>query len=85
MVKGPTAAAIILIAACGQAHAATIDLRAWVAALPKTFTVSGVKDEPTYLAAIDIWRQGDASPSAAARRHGWNGRSRPSASGPTER
>ncbi|MFT4183917.1 MAG: hypothetical protein QM636_18590 [Rhizobium sp.] len=59
MVNGPAAAAIIAIAACGQANAAEIDLRAWANSLPVAFSVSGVKNEPTYLAAIDIWRQGD--------------------------
>jgi hypothetical protein len=59
MVKGLAATVIIAIAACSQANATDVDLRAWVAGLPKTFAVSGAKDEPTYLAAIDIWRQDD--------------------------
>lgn len=59
MVKGVAAAALIAMAACSNASAGDIDLRAWATALPEAFSVSGVKDEPTYLAAIDIWRQGD--------------------------
>lgn len=58
MVKALAAACIVAIAAFRQAAAADIDLSAWVKGLPETFTVSGVKNEPTYLAAIDIWRQG---------------------------
>ncbi len=58
MVKRLLVAAIAM-ATCGQAVANNIDLRAWADRLPTNFSVSGVKDEPTYLAAIDIWRQDD--------------------------
>ncbi len=49
----------LLAFSCGQAQAAELDLAAWARALPQHFTVSGVKNEPTYLAAIDIARAGD--------------------------
>jgi hypothetical protein len=58
MVKALAAAAIAAIGAFGPAEAAEVDLRTWVNGLPETFRVSGVKDEPTYQAAIEIWRRG---------------------------
>ncbi len=55
-------AALALCLGCGlatQAGADEIDLKAWAAGLPAHFSVSGVKVEPTYHAAIDIGRDGD--------------------------
>lgn len=42
-----------------QAQAATVDLAVWAQHLPKYFHVQGSKVEPTYVAAIDIRRDGN--------------------------
>ncbi|MBW8639913.1 hypothetical protein K1W69_22145 [Hoeflea sp. WL0058] len=47
------------IAAPDPAAGTEIDLPRWVSGLPPYFLVSGVKTEPTYVARIDIWRDGD--------------------------
>ncbi|GKX34460.1 MAG: hypothetical protein MnENMB40S_20780 [Rhizobiaceae bacterium MnEN-MB40S] len=47
------------IAAPDPAAAREIDLPSWASGLPPYFLVSGVKTEPTYMARIDIWRDGD--------------------------
>lgn len=41
------------------AQAEEIDLDGWVRALPATFMIEGSKVEPTYVAAIEISRDGD--------------------------
>lgn len=54
-----TAALPAVSAALAPATAREIDLSSWASGLPPYFLVSGVKTEPTYLARIDIWRDGD--------------------------
>ncbi|MCR5856235.1 hypothetical protein [Mesorhizobium sp. J428] len=54
------ALAIGLLAFAGApAGAADTDLSQWAMNLPERFTLSGSKVEPTYVAAIDISRDGD--------------------------
>lgn len=57
MVIGLTLAALVAVAA--PAHGQEIDVAAWARALPKSFVVHGSKVEPTYVAAVEIRRQGD--------------------------
>jgi hypothetical protein len=51
-------AAVLLGAAC-TADAGPIDVASWASGLPDSYRISGDKNEPTYLVAIDIERQGD--------------------------
>lgn len=52
---------VLLMLALGatSAGAAEIDLARWSRSLPAHFSLSGSKVEPTYMAAIDISRDGD--------------------------
>lgn len=63
MLRVATIAALLLTAAgpphAARPHVATIDIGAWVRGWPTTFALRGDKNEPTYLAAIDIERDGD--------------------------
>ena len=53
------AVALALISPGSPVAAQAIDVGAWARALPSDYAVSGFKNEPTYLAAIDIERRGD--------------------------
>ena len=55
----PLLMALPPLLAAGSADAAVIDVAAWVKGWPQRFAVRGDKNEPTYLAAIDIERDGD--------------------------
>ena len=59
MVARGLAISLLIAVSCGQARAAEVDLVSWAKALPQNFAASGSKNEPTYLAAIDISRDGD--------------------------
>jgi hypothetical protein len=59
MVARCLAISLCVVFSCGHAQAAEIDLASWARALPHSFSASGSKNEPTYLAAIDIRRDGD--------------------------
>jgi hypothetical protein len=59
MVARGLAISIALALSCVPARAAEIDVASWAKALPQNFSASGSKNEPTYLAAIDISRDGD--------------------------
>lgn len=37
----------------------SLDLAGWAKALPTHFAIAGVKTEPTYQVAVEIWRDGD--------------------------
>lgn len=50
---------LLVVLFCGQVEAADVDLASWARALPQQFSASGSKNEPTYLAAVDISRDGD--------------------------
>lgn len=52
-------ALLVLALAATVAEAAPVDIAAWVRTWPDRFSVAGDKNEPTYLAAIDIARDGD--------------------------
>lgn len=54
-----TAALLLMASIATGAAAAEIDLARWSRSLPLHFSVSGSKVEPTYMAAIDISRDGD--------------------------
>ncbi|CDX51120.1 exported hypothetical protein [Mesorhizobium plurifarium] len=49
----------MLLADAPLAAAAPIDVAAWARSTPTSYHLSGDKNEPTYLAAIDIERRGD--------------------------
>lgn len=49
----------VLLTATVKAQAATVDLAVWAQHLPKNFVVEGSKVEPTYVAAIEIRRDGN--------------------------
>jgi hypothetical protein len=55
-------AALVALMSCiaATASAKDVDLATWARALPTKFSVSGSKTEPTYMAAIDIGRDGDS-------------------------
>ena len=59
MVKRGLLIGLLVALSCGPAPAAEIDLASWARGLPQSFSASGSKNEPTYLAAIDITRAGD--------------------------
>lgn len=59
MVKRPALALMFGLASALTCRAGDIDLRAWAASLPPRFSASGAKIEPTYMAAIDVVRDGD--------------------------
>jgi hypothetical protein len=59
MVIRPLLAAAALLALMLPAATEEIQLAAWVRTLPAAFTVEGSKVEPTYVAAIEIRRDGD--------------------------
>lgn len=59
MVAARLAIGFVVTLSCAGAQAAQIDLASWAKALPPNFSASGSKNEPTYLAAIDISRDGD--------------------------
>jgi hypothetical protein len=59
MVAGRLAIGLLATLSCTEVQAAQIDLASWARALPPSFSASGSKNEPTYLAAIDIRRDGD--------------------------
>lgn len=49
----------LTIALASSAHAEEVDVAAWVNKLPTQFLVQGSKVEPTYVAAVEIHRDGD--------------------------
>lgn len=53
------AGALLLLVLPVTAGAEEVNLAEWAAALPEHYTVQGVKNEPTYLAATDVIREGD--------------------------
>lgn len=53
-------AASIALGLALPAQAAELDLAAWARRLPETFMIMGSKVEPTYVAAIELHRDGDA-------------------------
>lgn len=59
MVGRGSAIGLFLALCCSDARATEVDIASWAKALPPAFDVSGSKNEPTYLAAIDIARDGD--------------------------
>ncbi len=64
MARRPILAALVagtlgLIDAGTPVVAQAIDVGSWTRALPSDYSVSGYKNEPTYLAAVDIERRGD--------------------------
>jgi hypothetical protein len=59
MVKPAPAIGLVFALCCSEAQAAEVDIASWARALPQQFAAAGSKDEPTYLAAIDIHRDGD--------------------------
>lgn len=59
MVRRLALAIVALTLAEAPAEAAGTDLLQWARGLPERFALSGSKVEPTYVAAIDISRDGD--------------------------
>lgn len=59
MVKRPALVLMFGLASALTCRAGDIDLRAWATSLPSHFSASGAKIEPTYMAAIDVVRDGD--------------------------
>jgi hypothetical protein len=59
MVTRALLAAGLCLVACSPAGAADIDLAAWVQTLPQQVHVTGSKVEPTYVAAIEVQRDGN--------------------------
>lgn len=49
----------VSVVAAAPAQGQEIDVAAWARALPSSFVVHGSKVEPTYVAAVEIRRQGD--------------------------
>jgi hypothetical protein len=59
MVKRLLLAVSLILATGGYAAATEVNLADWASALPPTFHVFGSKVEPTYVAAVEISRDGD--------------------------